>query len=65
MTNYEKRFYEDIHKLVKIQGDILKELKKMNEVPYEDTEITPEQLLDDLSKKIMPKINDKSLEIRG
>lgn len=31
MTIYEKRFYEDFHKLVIIQGKILKELEKMNE----------------------------------
>ena len=31
MNQYERRFYEDIHKLVTIQGKILKELEKMNE----------------------------------
>jgi hypothetical protein len=31
MNQYERRFYEDIHKLVIIQEKILKELKKMNE----------------------------------
>lgn len=31
MTIYEKRFYEDFHKLVIIQGKILKELEKLNE----------------------------------
>lgn len=30
MNQYERRFYEDIHKLVTIQGKILKELEKMN-----------------------------------
>lgn len=31
MTVYEKRFYEDFHKLVIIQEKILEELKKINE----------------------------------
>lgn len=31
MNLYEKRFYEDIHKLVIIQEKILKQLEKMNE----------------------------------
>lgn len=31
MNHYEKRFYEDIHKLVITQENILKELKKLNE----------------------------------
>lgn len=31
MTIYEKRFYEDIHKIAIIQEKILKELQKMNE----------------------------------
>lgn len=39
MNLYEKRFYEDIHKLVLIQKDILKELKKMNEPLQEDKEL--------------------------
>lgn len=30
MNQYERRFFEDIHKLVKIQEEILKELQKMN-----------------------------------
>lgn len=30
MNYYERRFYEDIHKLVNIHQKILKELKKMN-----------------------------------
>lgn len=30
MNQYEKRFYEDIHKLVIIQEKILKELQKIN-----------------------------------
>ena len=30
MNKYERRFFEDIHKLVKIQEEILKELQKMN-----------------------------------
>lgn len=38
-TVYEQRFYEDMHKLVVIQGEILKELKKMNEVHVEDVAI--------------------------
>lgn len=31
MNQYERRFYEDIHKLVIIQEKILKELEKKNE----------------------------------
>lgn len=31
MNQYERRFFEDIHKLVIIQEKILKELQKMNE----------------------------------
>lgn len=31
MNHYERRFYEDIHKLVITQENILKELKKLNE----------------------------------
>lgn len=31
MNTYERRFYDDMHKLVKIQEQILKELQKMNE----------------------------------
>lgn len=30
MNQYERRFFEDIHKLVIIQEKILKELQKMN-----------------------------------
>lgn len=30
MTPYERRFYDDIHKLVMIQEEILKELQKLN-----------------------------------
>ncbi len=37
MNQYERRFYEDIHKLVTIQKEILAELKKINE-PIELTE---------------------------
>lgn len=37
MNQYERRFYEDIHKLVTIQKEILAELKKMNK-PMEVTE---------------------------
>ena len=36
MNQYEKRFYEDFHKLVNIQKEILKELQKMNEPLVED-----------------------------
>lgn len=31
MNQYERRFYEDIHKLVIIQERILKQLEKLNE----------------------------------
>ena len=37
MNQYERRFYEDIHKLVTIQKEILAELKKINK-PRELTE---------------------------
>lgn len=37
MNQYERRFYEDIHKLVIIQGKILKELEKMNK-PLQEIE---------------------------
>lgn len=37
MNQYERRFYEDIHKLVTIQKEILAELKKINK-PMEQTE---------------------------
>lgn len=30
MTSYERRFYDDIHKLVLIHQEILKELQKLN-----------------------------------
>lgn len=41
MNYYERRFYEDIHKLVNIQSKILKELEKMNKPLQEDKELTP------------------------
>lgn len=47
MNQYERRFYEDIHKLVLIQKDILKELQKMNEPLQENKEykiLTQEEL---------------------
>lgn len=50
MTIYEKRFYEDFHKLVTIQREILKELKKMNEPLQEDVAI-PILTLDELNEK--------------
>ena len=37
MNQYDRRFYEDIHKLVTIQKEILAELKKINK-PIELTE---------------------------
>lgn len=39
MNQYEKRFYEDFHKLVNIQEKILKELQKMNKPLEEDKSI--------------------------
>ena len=41
MNQYERRFFEDIHKLVKIQEEILKELQKMNK-PLEVYEVYEE-----------------------
>lgn len=43
MNQYERRFYEDIHKLVSIQEKILKEIKKMNEPIIEYKEKPKEQ----------------------
>lgn len=64
MNLYEKRFYEDIHKLVLIQKDILKELKKMNEPLQEDREIQPinfNKILtpEELDKEWEKMLNDK------
>ncbi len=39
MTIYEKRFYEDFHKLVFIQEKILKELEKMNKTVVKKEEV--------------------------
>lgn len=41
MNQYERRFFEDIHKLVKIQEEILKELQKLNK-PLEVDEVYEE-----------------------
>lgn len=49
MNLYEKRFYEDIHKLVLIQKDILKELKKMNEPLQEDKDFNKTLTLEELN----------------
>ena len=43
MNLYEKRFYEDIHKLVIIQEKILKELKMMNDKIIEYKEVQKEK----------------------
>lgn len=42
MNQYERRFFEDIHKLVKIQEEILKELQKLNK-PLEVDEVYEEE----------------------
>lgn len=39
MNQYERRFYEDFHRLVIIQEKILKQLEKMNESLKEDEEL--------------------------
>lgn len=39
MTEYERRFYEDFHKLVIIQEKILKELERMNKPVVKKEEI--------------------------
>lgn len=49
MNLYEKRFYEDIHKLVLIQKEILKELKKMNEPLQEDKDFNKTLTLEELN----------------
>ena len=57
MNQYERRFYEDIHKLVGIQKEILKELQKMNEPLQEDKEyVVPVEQMQEL---INLKENDK------
>lgn len=43
MNQYEKRFFEDIHKLVIIQEKMLKELEKMNE-PLQIEETQEEEI---------------------
>ena len=54
MNYYERRFYEDIHKLVNIHQKILKELEKMNkplEIDVEEKEdykMSIEELLRDI-----------------
>ena len=59
MNQYERRFYEDIHKLVIIQDKILKELQKMNEPLQEVQEyVAPVKQMEELiNNKI--KENDK------
>lgn len=50
MNQYERRFFEDIHKLVKIQEEILKELQKLNkplEVDEEENVYFPLILTED------------------
>lgn len=42
MNQYERRFYEDIHKLAIIQEKILKQLEKMNEPIYVEKAIEKE-----------------------
>lgn len=39
MNYYERRFYEDFHKMVKIQEKILIQLQKLNEPVVEDAAI--------------------------
>lgn len=49
MNQYERRFYEDIHKLVTIQSKILKELEKMNKPLQEDKEyVVPTEQMKEL-----------------
>lgn len=66
MNLYGKRFYEDIHKLVLIKKDILKELKKMNEPLQEDRETQPinfNKILtpEELDKEWEKMLNDKNI----
>ena len=51
MNQYERRFYEDIHKLVKIQEKILKELQKMNKPLVEETTIRLNEILTEEEKE--------------
>lgn len=52
MNQYERRFYEDIHKLVTIQKEILTELKKMNKpMEIDETRIPKVLTEDDLWKE--------------
>lgn len=59
MNQYERRFYEDIHKLVLIQEKILEELKKMNEPLQEDTKINTILTEDELDAEWERMKNDK------
>lgn len=45
MNQYERRFYEDIHKLVIIQGKILKQLEEMNKP------LQVEELIEELNEE--------------
>jgi hypothetical protein len=47
MNQYERRFYEDIHKLVTIQKEILAELKKMNKPMEVDEARIPKVLVEE------------------
>lgn len=47
MNQCERRFYEDIHKLVTIQKEILAELKKMNKPMEVDEARIPKVLVEE------------------
>lgn len=52
MNQYERRFYEDIHKLVTIQGKILKELEKMNKpLQVNEEYVVPVEQMEELIDK--------------
>lgn len=47
MNQYERRFYEDIHKLVTIQKEILAELKKINKpIELAEEEVERKELVE-------------------
>lgn len=61
MNQYERRFFEDIHKLVKIQEEILKELQKLNKPLEVDEELKEE--LKNASSNYTKYIEERDLKI--
>ena len=63
MNQYERRFFEDIHKLVIIQEKILKELQKMNE-PLVLVEKEKKKMADKLLEYELKEYENTSVEER-